>query len=64
MTEEAIRKAHKIDINESEKGFQAQCACRKYRGTWQEYKGVAVQNGRFHVQKEVDKETKKDSKIA
>jgi hypothetical protein len=57
MTEEVIRKAHKIDINESEKGFQAQCACRKYRGAWQEYRGIAVQNGRLHVQKEVDKET-------
>ena len=57
MTEAEIRKAHKIHINESDKGFQAQCACRKYRGAWQAYKGIAVQNGRIHVQKKVDEET-------
>lgn len=56
MTEEEVRNKHKIRIveRELEPCFQARCSC-KYISAWQQYKGVVVQNGRIHVQKEVDK---------
>jgi hypothetical protein len=56
MAEEAVRRAHKCSVDEGVKGYRARCSCRMYRGSWQEYRGIAVQLHRIHVQKKVEED--------
>lgn len=71
MTEEeeaAVRKRHRIKVTEGYRNgyskdvqFQAECSCGNYRGAWKNYKGEAVQNGRMHVEKTLERMTNEGS---